>query len=293
MEALLRGADPAAIEHRDEQEVAGYAEVLDLIIARWTTIPVTANSIRQLHRLMMTYRARDGWHRGKFKTVPNHVAAVDRFGRPVGVILRTAEPYETSERMEALTAWYAREADAGDLHPLLCIGVFVVVFLQIHPFQDGNGRLSRLLTLLLVLRAGYSHAPYASLERLIERRREAYYRTLRQTQGTLDLEHPDWTPWLTFFVEVLHAQTRDLGRRLGTEQDLTALSADRAAILRHVQERGSATMRDLVLLTGLNRNTLKGHLRAWSTMASLSCTGPGGAAGTASPDARVRPRRTG
>ena len=269
MEALLRGADPAAIEHRDEQEVAGYAEVLDLIIARWTTIPVTANSIRQLHRLMMTYRARDGWHRGKFKTVPNHVAAVDRFGRPVGVILRT------SERMEALTAWNAREADAGDLHPLLCIGVLVVVFLQIHPFQDGNGRLSRLLTLLLLLRAGYSHAPYASLERLIERRREAYDRTLRQTQGTLDLEHPDWTPWLAFFVEVLHAQTRDLGRRLGTEQDLTALSADRAAILRHVQERGSATMRDLVLLTGLARNTLKGHLRALVNDGQLVLYGAG------------------
>jgi Fic family protein len=178
-------------------------------------------------------------------------------------------------RRSIVSAARSESSAAQRSHPLLCIGVLVVVFLQIHPFQDGNGRLSRLLTLLLLLRAGYSHAPYASLERLIERRREAYDRTLRQTQGTLDLEHPDWTPWLAFFVEVLHERTRELGRRLRTEQDLTAPSADRAAILRHVQERGSATMRDLVLLTGLARNTLKGHLRALVNDGQLVLYGAG------------------
>lgn len=264
VEAFLRGFDPAAIERRDEQEVAGYADAIDLVIGHWPDIPVTANGIRQLHRLMLAYSERDDWHRGSFKATANSVAAVDAFGNPVGIILQTASPFETPQRMEDLTAWYAREEGAGreGLHPLLRIGAFVVVFLQIHPFQDGNGRLSRLLTTLLLLREGYAYTPYASLERLIERRRETYYRALRQTQGTLVTETPDWTPWLTFFLEILHEQTRVLDAQLGDERVLAAYAPERAAILRLAGERERISMRELVLLTGINRNTLKGHLRA-------------------------------
>ena len=193
-----------------------------------------------------------------------YVRPIDRFGNPVGVILQTASPFETPQRMEDLTAWYAREAGAGDaaMHPLLRVGVFVVVFLQIHPFQDGNGRLSRLLTTLLLLQGGYSYTPYSSFERLVERRRDAYYRALRQTQGTLGTDAPDWTPWLTFFLEILHEQTRDLAARVAGEHALAASPPEREAIVRHVRERERVTMRDLVTLTGMNRNTLKGHLRA-------------------------------
>ncbi|MGC4105274.1 MAG: Fic family protein [Thermomicrobiales bacterium] len=262
VEALLRGFDPAGIERRDEQEVAGYAEVVDLIIAQWTDIPVTPNGIRQVHRLMMAYSERDDWHRGNFKIVANNVVAIDAFGNPIGIILQTASPFETPQRMEDLTTWNAAEAGDEDMHDLLRIGVFIVVFLQIHPFQDGNGRLSRLLTTLLLLQGGYSYTPYSSLERLIERRREAYYLALRQTQGTLGTDDPNWTPWLTFFLEVLHEQTRDLTTRLAGERLLVATSPERDEILRHAQERGRVTMRDLIVLTGMNRNTLKGHLRA-------------------------------
>ncbi|MGN6485781.1 MAG: Fic family protein [Thermomicrobiales bacterium] len=277
VEALLRGFDPAAIERRDDQEVAGYAEVVELVIAHWPDIAVTPNGIRQLHRVMMAYSAGDDWHRGNFKTVANNVAAIDRFGNPVGIILQTASPFETPQRMEDLTAWYAREAGAGDaaMHPLLRVGVFVVVFLQIHPFQDGNGRLSRLLTTLLLLQGGYSYTPYSSLERLVERRRDAYYRALRQTQGALGTDTPDWTPWLTFFLEILYEQTRDLAARLAGEHALAASPPEREAIVRHVRERGRVTMRDLVTLTGMNRNTLKGHLRALVSEGRLVLHGSG------------------
>ncbi|MGC4192029.1 MAG: Fic family protein [Thermomicrobiales bacterium] len=275
VDALLRGFDPAAIARRDEQEVAGYADAVELIMAQWEDIPVTTNGIRQLHRLMMAYSARDDWHRGNFKVVANNVAAVDSAGDPVGIILQTASPFETPMRMEELVAWFARGGDADDIHPLMRIGVFVVVFLQVHPFQDGNGRLSRLLTTLMLLKDGYSFTPYASLERVVERRREAYYRALRQTQGTLGTDVPDWTPWLTFFLDVLHEQTRDLAGRLDREHVLAALAPEREVILRYTAEQGRITVRDLVVLTGINRNTLKGHLRALVADGQLVLHGSG------------------
>ncbi|MGB3327352.1 MAG: Fic family protein [Thermomicrobiales bacterium] len=275
VDALLRGFDPGAVESRDEQEVAGYADAVELVLEHWQDIPVTANGIRQLHRLMLAYSTRDDWHRGAFKTIANNVAAVDAFGNPVGIILQTASPFETPQRVEDLTRWYEEEVVSDDLHPLLRVGVMIVVFLEIHPFQDGNGRLSRILTTLLLLREGYSYTPYASLERLVERRRDAYYRALRHTQGTFGTDAPDWTPWLTFFLEVLHEQTRDLNHRLAGEQALLASPSEREAILHYASERGRVTMRDLVMLTGMNRNTLKGHVRALVADGQLIMHGAG------------------
>lgn len=105
--------------------------------------------------------------------------------------------------MEALVAWTRNAIAEGELHPLIIIGVFVVVFLAIHPFQDGNGRLSRILTTLLLLRAGYEYVPYASLENIIEKTKDDYYRALRGTQGTLRTDNSDWQPWIDYFLGAL------------------------------------------------------------------------------------------
>ncbi len=95
------------------------------------------------------------------------------------------------------------EREQAQLHPLLIIAIFVVVFLAIHPFQDGNGRLSRVLTTLLLLQAGYTYVPYSSLESVIEHNKEAYYLALRHTQGTIRTDAPNWQPWLVFFLRSL------------------------------------------------------------------------------------------
>src|SRR5690606_41021030 len=104
--------------------------------------------------------------------------------------------------------------EKGHLHPLLIIAIFVVVFLEIHPFQDGNGRLSRALTTLLLIQAGYAYVPYSSLESVIELNKEAYYLALRQTQGTIRTEAPNWQPWLVFFLPSLLEQVMRLEKRI-------------------------------------------------------------------------------
>ncbi len=148
------------------------------------------------------------------------------------------------------------------MHPLLIVGVFVVVFLEIHPFQDGNGRLSRVLTTLLLLQAGYAYVPYSSLESVIEQSKEVYYLALRQTQGTIRTNAPDWQPWLTFFLRALQRQMRRLADKVEREKIVLVTIPDLALrIIDQVRDHGRVTMGEAVRLTGANRNTLKEHFR--------------------------------
>jgi Fic family protein len=167
VERLLSNLEIQSFDSRDEQEVAGYAQLMETVFASWAEISVTENHIKQLHRDLLGYSDKDERHRGSYKTASNSVAAFDADGNPIGVVFETASPFETPRRMAELVDWF-RQAQQGALHPLVVIGIFIVVFLEIHPFQDGNGRLSRVLTTLLLLRAGYAYVPYSSLERFIE-----------------------------------------------------------------------------------------------------------------------------
>ena len=148
------------------------------------------------------------------------------------------------------------------MHPLLIVAVFVVVFLEIHPFQDGNGRLSRVLTTLLLLQAGYAYVPYSSLESVIEQSKEGYYLALRQTQGTIRTALPDWQTWLRFFLRALQQQMRRLADKVERERLLLAAMPELALrIVDLARDRGRVTMGEAVILTGASRNTLKDHLR--------------------------------
>ncbi|MDH4395570.1 MAG: Fic family protein [Limnobacter sp.] len=148
------------------------------------------------------------------------------------------------------------------LHPLLIIAIFVVAFLEIHPFQDGNGRLSRVLTTLLLIQAGYAYVPYNSLESVIELNKGAYYLALRQTQGTIRTETPNWQPWLVFFLRSLAEQVRRLENKVERERIvLAALPELSLQIVEFAREHGRVTMMDAIKLTGASRNTLKQHFR--------------------------------
>jgi Fic family protein len=146
---------------RDEQEVAGYAYVMDQVFDAFDQIPVTENMIGQLHQDLLRYSTKDERHRGHYKTLPNHVAAFDADGKEIGIVFQTTSPFDTPREMESLVAWFTKADRERSLHPLLLIGSFIVVFLAIHPFQDGNGRLSRVLTTLMLLRAAYATCPTA------------------------------------------------------------------------------------------------------------------------------------
>jgi Fic family protein len=263
VERLLSNLQSGSFATRDEQEVAGYAEVMELVFSSWADIALTESHIRQLHRDLLIHSEKDARHRGSYKTASNNVTAFGEGGEVLGVVFETATPFDTPRLMTELVAWFNEERASGRLHPLLLIGIWVVVFLEIHPFQDGNGRLSRVLTTLLLLRAGYAYVPYSSLESVIEQNKDAYYRALRQTQGTIRTEAPDWQPWLMFFLHALAEQVRRLERKIERERRvLAALPALALQVVEFAREHGRITMGEAIRLTGGNRNTLKQHFRA-------------------------------
>lgn len=262
VERLLLSLEIKFFASRDEQEVAGYAEVMETVFSAWAEIPIAENYIRQLHRDLLRYSLKDEWHRGSYKTSSNSVAAFDAADQQVGIVFETATPFETPQLMEELVVWFNDTVQGRSLHPLLVIGIFVVVFLEIHPFQDGNGRLSRVLTTLLLLQAGYAYVPYSSLESVIEQSKESYYLALRRTQGTIRTKAPNWLPWLLFFLKTLHRQMQILRGKVEREKMLLMNLPDLSIqILDALKDRGRITIGEAVTITGANRNTLKPHFK--------------------------------
>ncbi|MCB1511886.1 MAG: Fic family protein [Hyphomicrobiaceae bacterium] len=276
VERLLTNVEIRKFDTRDEQEVAGYAEVMETVFSRFEAIEFTENHIKQLHRDLLVHSARDERHRGEYKTNPNHVSAFDEDGKEIGIVFETATPFDTPRLMTELVEWTGEALDEGALHPLLVIGIFTVVFLEIHPFQDGNGRLSRILTTLLLLRAGYAYVPYSSLESVVEHSKEGYYLALRQTQRTIRSATPDWQPWMMYFLRALQQQKQRLERKIERER----IIADRLPelslrIVDTIQDRGRATIGEIVRITGANRNTVKKHLAALVAANHISQHGAG------------------
>jgi Fic family protein len=258
VERLLSNLEIKRFSSRDEQEVAGYAEVMETIFSARAEIPLTENHIKQLHRDLLRYSEKDERHRGEYKTVRNDVGAFDPGGNMIGVVFKTASPFDTPRRMQELVAWLKEARELKRLHPLFMIAVFVVTFLEIHPFQDGNGRLSRVLTTLLLLQAGYAYVPYSSLEGMIENSKEGYYLALRQTQSTFRTEAPNWQPWLLFFLRSLQQQKRRLAVKVEREKSALAVLPELAVkILDYARDHGRVTSRDLVREAGASPNTLK------------------------------------
>lgn len=258
VEHLLGKLEIKKFESRDEQEVAGYAEVMETIFSAWQDIPLTENHIKQLHRDLLRYSEKDTRHRGEYKTIRNDVGAFDANGNMIGVVFETATPFDTPKRMTELLSWHRDTLEVGRIHPLIRIAIFIVVFLEIHPFQDGNGRLSRVLTTLLLLQAGYVYVPYASLESVIENSKEGYYLALRQTQSTIRTDAPNWQSWLMFFMRALQHQKRKLTAKVEREKDmLSVLSELAVSIIDYAKDHGRVTTRDMVRETGASTNTLK------------------------------------
>ena len=276
VEKLLANLSLRAFSTRDEQEVAGYAETMEQIFQSWEYILLTENHIRQLHRDLLRHSDKDERHRGNYKTSSNNVAAFDENGQQIGIVFETATPFDTPRLMSALVEWTNGALETRNLHPLLVIGIFTVVFLAIHPFQDGNGRLSRILTTLLLLRCGYAYTPYSSLEGVIENSKEGYYLALRQTQGTIRTDAPDWQPWLLFFLRALNQQVKRLEKKMEREHLVLAVLPELSLrILEHAREHGRVTLKDMVILTGASRNTLKEHFRKLTAHGQLAMCGKG------------------
>ena len=276
VEKLLANIRIGSFATRDEQEVAGYAEVMETVFSAYDAIPLTENHIRQLHRDLLAHSSKDERHRGSYNTLANHVEAFDENGKSLGVVFETATPFDTPQRMSQLVEWVSQREKDKSLHPLLVIAVFVVVFLEIHPFQDGNGRLSRILTTLLLLRAGYAYVPYSSLESVIEQSKEGYYLSLRRTQATIHTAEPDWNSWLQFFLRALQRQKRRLEKKMERERIVLADMPELAVlILELAHEHGRVTVAEAAKVSGASRHTIKDHLRSLVGQGHLVLHGAG------------------
>ena len=247
---------------------------MEQVFAHHREIPLNQNMMLQLHRDLLQFSTKGDRHRGEYKSLPNNVATFDADGREIGIVFETSTPFDTPTHMESLLDWHRRAEADGSLHPLQRISIFVVIFLAIHPFQDGNGRLSRIITALLLLRAGYTYVPYASLEAIIEQNKEAYYLALRRTQVSWRDGKPDWSAWLHFFLRSLNAQIQRLNERTESLlQPLSVLARELAALFENSE---TLTMKQaLGALPGNSRTALKSRFTELIEAGLISAHGKG------------------
>jgi len=263
VETLLSNLEIKEFKSRDEQEVAGYAVVMEMVSSNWQEIPFSENHIKQLHRDLLQHSYKDERHRGVYKTLSNSVEAFDAEGNSVGIVFETSTPFDTPARMSELVEWLNKALEEEILHPIIITAIFIVVFLAIHPFQDGNGRLSRVLTTLCLLKTGYAYVPYCSLESIIEQNKESYYLALRRTQSTINDVDPDWQPWIRFFLQSLQKQKVKLQAKVEREKILVGtLPVLSLQIIDIAKQHGRVTVAEVTRQTNSNRNTIKDHLKS-------------------------------
>ena len=262
IEKLFKNIKKTSFKSRDEEEVAGYADLIERIFNDYSVIPLNENYIKQLHKILLTHTTKDIEHRGEYKKTSNRVAAFDANGNEIGSIFETATPFDTPRLMGELLDWTNLNLKEKYLHPIVVIGVFIVHFLSIHPFKDGNGRMSRALTTMLMLQNGYSYMPYSSMESIIEASKGMYYRSLHETQKTVWTDDVDYVPWLDFFITSLQKQKRHLESKLEKASgDDTSLSRNALNILSAFETRPEWSSGELSKHLEMNLDTVKKILR--------------------------------
>jgi Fic family protein len=249
IEGVMRGLSSATAADRDVQEVRGYLDVLSIVFDTWSAIDLTENTIKTLHKQLLQYLAKDAHYHGQYKTMDNSVQATDAGGQVVSVLFNTTPPYLTAKQMGELIDWTSAALDQQTHHPLLVIGTFIVEFLKIRPFLDGNGRLSRLLTNLLMLRAGYSFMPYISHEHLIEATMTDYYLALRRSQVTFGTDEETIEPWLEYFLSTCHHQAQQAMTLINREAVEQLLSPSQRRVWDYLRTVDEAAPRDIAATT--------------------------------------------
>tara|TARA_R110002050_G_scaffold251241_1_gene389384 strand:+ start:217 stop:1254 length:1038 start_codon:yes stop_codon:yes gene_type:complete len=252
VDVLLSDLTIDKLEDRDSQEVAGYFEVLDLISKSYDGIDLTENSLKNLHNRLLKYSAKDDWHKGRYKQLSNSVEATFPDGSKQ-IIFETAKPgIETEDAMRALIKWYANDTET---HPLVKTAIFCYEFVSIHPFQDGNGRISRLLSSLLLIKDGYKWIQYVSLEHEIENRKVEYYQELRKCQAQRPGE--DITTWIYFFFDALINIQNQLIAKLSTEGIESSLSPKEKSILVFISDNSGTKSGKIATKLNIPNPTVK------------------------------------
>lgn len=262
-------------KNRDEQEVAGYLELLKKVFDSWRNLSFSENLIKNFHQEIMKYSEKDMRHRGQYKFGSNRVEAIDRVGKVVGVIFDPTPPHLVSKEMLELTEWTKKEFASPNALSLLLIANFIFEFLAIHPFQDGNGRTSRVLTNFLLLKAGYEFVPYISHESLVENNKADYYLALNKTQKTWKKKTENITPWIIFFLKTVLRQAELSLKLLTQEQVEDFLSEKQLKIWQFALSQKTFARADVIKGTKINTRTIEESIKKLLRMHKLKKIGEG------------------
>ena len=231
VERLLRSLKTKAPKGRDAEEVAGCADLLGRIFDNYKTLKLTEGQVLQFHEILLHFSTKDKLEKGRYKSTDNIVIARGDKGEEI-VLFRPKLPFLVKKEMDDVLVWAVNAQQKKELHPLLITANFIFEFLAIHPFHDGNGRLSRALTNLLLLQSGYAYIPYVSLEEIIENQKDEYYLALRGAQRWHKTGHEDITTWVLFLLDVLLKQAEAAQSLIESDDPEQLLSEGQIAILR-------------------------------------------------------------
>jgi len=257
IEKLMRGIDIQKFTNRDKQEARGYFGLLQNVFDSWKKIRFNESAIKHFHQELLKYVEKDKTHRGEYKKQENKVHMIDKAGKSIAVLFDTVAPYLTPKQMQELVEWTGKALEEKRYHPLLIVANFLVEFLNIHPFQDGNGRLSRVLTNLLLLKEGYLYMPYVSHEKLVEDNKPDYYVSLRRTQKTIGTKNEDITPWFDFFFTVFLEQSRMAVALLSKEKVEKLLTNKQLTVWEYLNKVGESTPLEIAEKTKVAYGTVR------------------------------------
>jgi len=273
---LLKSVKISKLDKREEQEVVGYYEALEILLDNFNEIELTAGYIHQLHAVLLKYSNKDQRHKGQYKALSNQVVANYDDGEQK-VIFRTTPPYLTANEMDVLIDWTNTAINEQRLHPILITSIFVYEFLSIHPYQDGNGRLSRLLTTFLLLKQGYNFIEYVSFEHVIENRKDMYYQVLMETQKHRGTDKELLDKWMIFFLNCVINLTDKLKVKYETFNNLKVGTNERQKeVLGYLNIHRTIQIKELENgLKKYSRNTLKKDLQYLVKEGMILTTGAG------------------
>ncbi len=276
VEKVMQGLTASKLAERDYQEVQGYLEVLQNVFDGYQKLPLREGMIQSLHNELLKYSSKDKLHKGNYKKTENTVGILGPDGKTVAKVIFDPTPaWLAPAEMTELVDWTYAALEENAFHPLLVIANFLVEFLKIHPFEDGNGRLSRVLTNLLLLRSGYSFAQYVSHEQIVEHRKDEYYIALIKSQETFKTDHDTIAPWLNFFLSVVKEQATKALSYLEEEHIEDTLSPKQYEVWKYVSSVGEAGVADIVEKTGIALGTVRQSLERLLELKKIKRMGRG------------------
>ncbi len=275
VEEVLQGLANSKFAERDYQEVQGYLETLQNVFNSFENLPLREGVISSLHKELLKYSSKDDLHRGKYKQKENIVGVQRADGTIAKIVFDTTPAWLAPKEMKELVDWTFEALEENRYHPLLVIANFLVDFLKIHPFEDGNGRLSRVLTNLLLLRSGYQFVQYVSHEQIVERRKDEYYLALKKSQDTFGKENDTIAPWLNFFLGVIKEQATSALVYLQEEKFEDTLSPKQLEVWKHISSKGETSPGDIAKATGIEITTVRKALGSLLKLGKVKRTGRG------------------